>query len=81
MITTKKITQEVETIDTLTCNKCKRQIDHNNEEYITLDKRWGYWSKGKDGTSHESHICEDCYDKIVATFEIPPNVEEYIWGG
>lgn len=83
MIKTKKITKEIEVADIVVCNKCGRQLEHDNEEYVSLDKRWGYWSNKKDCTEHQSLICEACYDAFAATFEIPPEVEEveeYIWG-
>ena len=32
--------------------------------------QWGYFS-GKDGESHSFDLCETCYDKWIAAFQIP----------
>jgi hypothetical protein len=33
-------------------------------ECATLRAEWGYWSAGKDGTVHECHMCEACYELV-----------------
>lgn len=53
------------------CNCCGKVIITKGQlpkkEYIRIKKTWGYFSN-KDGQVHTMNICEDCYDKWVATF-------------
>lgn len=36
-----------------------------SSEHAVLRAEWGYWSDGsKDGTVHECHMCEACYEKV-----------------
>ena len=39
------------------------------------EKAWGYFSK-KDMTRHRFILCEECYDKLIAGFAVPPDEEE-----
>ncbi|MBE5884480.1 MAG: hypothetical protein E7291_08735 [Lachnospiraceae bacterium] len=59
------------------CNQCKKELKVENgylkEGCFTTDFVFGYFSK-KDGTRHQLDLCEECYDKMVAQFQIP--VEE-----
>lgn len=61
------------------CNVCGRALKMEKgilmEDAFEAKKQWGYFSK-KDATLHSFLICEDCYDKMVAQFAIPPTVEE-----
>lgn len=56
------------------CNKCGKEIAIVNgiakEEVLSVQKRWGYFSK-KDNEVHEFDLCEECYDVLVAEFQIP----------
>ncbi len=45
------------------CGKSCRDKHDVNYEHVTLKGSWGYGS-GKDGTSWECEICEDCSDKV-----------------
>lgn len=61
------------------CNVCGRTLQMENgilkEDAFEAKKQWGFFSK-KDATLHSFVICEECYDKMVASFVIPPTVEE-----
>jgi Fe2+ or Zn2+ uptake regulation protein len=67
----KKIQTEKNTVTKIVCNKCKKEITiKNEEEMLTVEKRWGYFSH-KDGELHRFDICEECYDTWIASFQIP----------
>lgn len=59
------------------CNKCgkelKQQEDMIREGYFSADVIFGYFSK-KDGLRHRWDLCENCYDELTDSFQIP--VEE-----
>ena len=61
--------------EVIQCNCCGKRILIENgivrEGVFSADCTWGYFSK-KDGELHSFDLCEDCYDKIVKTFRIPP---------
>ena len=61
------------------CNRCGKEIEVINgiprEEVLTVEKRWGYFS-GKDSEVHEFDLCEQCYDELVRSFQIPVDKEE-----
>lgn len=44
------------------CDMCSRECPHN--EYAILTAEWGYYSNNKDLTTNESHLCENCFDKV-----------------
>ena len=56
------------------CNACSRQIKAENgilkEDVARIEKEWGYFSK-KDTEIHMFHLCEECYDGIIKSFQIP----------
>ena len=56
------------------CNKCGKEILVKNgisdADVLSIQKRWGYFSN-KDNEVHEIDLCEECYDKWIATFAIP----------
>lgn len=62
------------------CNCCGRRIGTEEQEgrisFLTIRKEWGYFSDKKDGTIHSMDICEPCYDKLVESFTIPPEIEQ-----
>ena len=33
-------------------------------EHATLRAEWGFWSTNKDGTVHECHMCEGCFERV-----------------
>jgi hypothetical protein len=64
----KRVVDEVAGYNCDICNKpCFKEDGPNqldSSEYATLRAEWGYWSRDKDGTVHECHLCELCYDKV-----------------
>jgi len=69
----KKSTQEINEIDKIICNKCGKEIKVirgvAQEDYLSVEKRRGYFSD-KDNQYDTFDLCEDCYDELVAGFEI-----------
>ena len=69
--------QETKEIKKIICNKCGKEIVVKNgvaeADTLSVEKRWGYFSN-KDNEVHVFDLCEECYDKWIATFLIP--VEE-----
>lgn len=66
--------QEKKEVDKIICNKCGKEILVENgvaeADVLSVQKRWGYFSN-KDNDVHEFDLCEECYDKWIATFAIP----------
>ena len=66
--------QEKKEVDKIVCNKCGKEILVENgvaeADMLSVQKRWGYFSN-KDNDVHEFDLCEECYDKCIATFAIP----------
>lgn len=58
------------------CNMCGKKINdkigNDMEEYVSLEKNWGYFSN-KDSETHTMNICEQCYDIFIAQLKIPVN--------
>lgn len=56
------------------CNICGKEVKKENgflkEDFLMVKKEWGYFSK-KDIEMHSFQICEECYDKWIATFAVP----------
>lgn len=69
--------QETKETEKIICNKCGKEIVVKNgvaeADALSVEKRWGYFSN-KDNEVHVFDLCEECYDKWIATFLIP--VEE-----
>ena len=69
--------KETKEIEKIICNKCGKEIVVKNgvaeADALSVEKRWGYFSN-KDNEVHVFDLCEECYDKWIATFLIP--VEE-----
>ena len=65
--------------NTITCNMCGNKWDDQKtilqKDFLVIQKDWGYFSK-KDGIHHEIIICEECYDKWIATLKISPEVSD-----
>ncbi len=49
------------------------------EGICSVDTTWGYFS-GKDLEKHEFDLCEECYDRITASFAVPPKISEDMEG-
>ena len=43
---------------------------HVAEGVLHVRKDWGFFSE-KDLVRHEFDVCEQCYDKLIAEFQIP----------
>ena len=66
-------------LEALCCNMCGRKLVVLEvilrEGATSFDQAWGYFSE-KDGEVHHFDLCEECYDRAVAEFAIPVDVEE-----
>lgn len=59
----------------MVCNCCGKEIDDRKQDYLCIQKTWGYFSN-KDGRKCEVTICESCYDTWEKNFVIPAKVTE-----
>lgn len=63
--------KETKEVSKIICNKCGREIavikGVPQEEVLTVEKRWGYFSK-KDNRIDRFDLCEDCYDELINSF-------------
>lgn len=70
--------KEQKEITKIVCNLCKKEIKVKNgiseEDVLSVEKRWGYFSN-KDNEVHRFDLCEECYDKLIASFEVPVEKE------
>ena len=69
-----KINQkEIKELEKIICNQCGKEISViqgvAREDYLSVEKRWGYFSD-KDNQIDSFELCEDCYDKLTASFKI-----------
>lgn len=59
------------------CNQCKKDLKLENgyikEGCFAADFCFGYFSK-RDGMRHKFDLCEECYNRMIAGFQVP--VEE-----
>lgn len=66
-------------MERLKCNCCGKEIiavhGIQKEDVLDIIKDWGYFSS-KDMQRHRIIVCENCYDKWILSFKIPPFVEE-----
>lgn len=58
------------------CNQCGNEIERNVPEPVVLhvNHRWGYGSKF-DMENHQFDLCEECYEKFIAGFQVPVEME------
>ena len=75
----KPVAQEILKTDRVYCNLCGKEIkkdSHGNfQDYLTVEKQWGYFSS-KDNETHTFDLCESCYDSLIAQFVIPVEKKE-----
>lgn len=64
--------EETKVIEKYICNRCGKELVQ--EDVLMVEKRWGYFSN-KDNEVHRFELCEQCYDEIVSTFQIPIEIE------
>lgn len=71
--------KETKELKKIICNKCGKEIPVIDgfaaEGVFSVDYEWGYFSD-KDGEKHRFDLCEACYDKLVASFLFPAEIEE-----
>ena len=81
----KIVTQEVEILDDLICNKCGKSLkqiistdgDFNFCGLEEVQMICGYGSKN-DGTIYTFSMCEDCVLELIKSFKIPAKEEDYL---
>lgn len=90
MKTIKKITQEVEVIAEVRCNKCGELCSTASQERaLTNSRDWyglievgfttGYFSDVlPDGMCYRFSLCEPCVKELMNTFKFPAEEEEYM---
>ncbi|MGC4019441.1 MAG: hypothetical protein QM793_09645 [Muricomes sp.] len=70
--------KETKEVKKIICNRCGKEISVVNgraeEGVFSVDFAWGYFSE-KDGEKHSFDLCESCYDKMLASFRIPAEIE------
>lgn len=63
----------------MVCNCCGKSFAVLNEipqeDFLHIKKQWGYFSK-RDGMIHEFLVCEECYEKWLENFVIPPDEKQ-----
>lgn len=63
----------------IVCNQCGREMRQQQgmlqEGAFRAEVKWGFFS-GKDGENHSFCLCEACYDRLLAGFVIPAEIEE-----
>lgn len=69
---------EVERTQEVPCNKCGRSCRKGEEPWSGIESldvvvNWGFFSS-KDMETHRWQLCESCYDALIATFVIPPEI-------
>lgn len=61
------------------CNCCKKELVVEQgilkEESLEVKHTFGYFGK-RDGQAERFDLCEECYDRIVGRFQIPPQQED-----
>ena len=71
--------EEKRTLDKVVCNGCGRELKLENgslrEGVFEGNVLWGYFSE-KDGERHSFDLCEECYDRLVRSFQVPVTSEE-----
>lgn len=60
---------KTEVVTEIICDCCKKSIDTAKNDFIHIEKEWGYFSN-KDGKKQEVDLCEKCWDKITEGFKI-----------
>ncbi len=61
-------------LDEVICNLCgdhiKKDAFGNFEDYLEINKTWGYASN-RDGETHRIDICQKCFEKLIQQFKLP----------
>ena len=64
--------KETKEIKKIICNQCGKEIPV--VDGYPRDQEWGYFSE-KDGERHSFDLCEECYDRLLASFKLPAEIE------
>lgn len=63
----------------IVCNQCKKEVACVNgilkDQFFSVNQAWGYFSE-HDGETDYWDLCQDCYKKLVQSFQIEPDVSE-----
>lgn len=65
--------------DRIICDICGSNCTDDNcgDEYASLEAMWGYCSK-KDGTKHDIHLCECCFDHTIQWLKLRRDTFNYV---
>ena len=73
--------KEKKILEKVLCNCCGRELamtgHHVSEGVLHVSQDWGFFSE-KDLLHHEFDMCEQCYDKMTAGFQIPVTEREIL---
>lgn len=79
----KNVQQEVEVVDDVICNKCKKSCRPNDEVsdfygLIEASFSTGYYSQDlPDGVVYSFSLCEECLSELFKSFQIEPETKEF----
>jgi hypothetical protein len=74
------VTKATEEVVDVICDRCGGSCwdkEHMNLEFAEMKAMWGYCSS-KDCERHKIQICEKCYDEMIKTMGIKPQVSHYL---
>lgn len=64
---------------TVICNQCGKELWIENgilkEECIHVVHDFGFFGQ-RDGETHSFDLCEECYNKVIAKFQLPVQKQE-----
>lgn len=64
---------------TVICNQCGKELWIENgilkEECIRVVHDFGFFGQ-RDGETHDFDLCEECYNKVIARFQVPVQKRE-----
>lgn len=70
--------EKIPKLEKVICNKCGKEIAVQGQvvqgDVLSVEKRWGYFSE-RDNEVHRFDLCESCYNELIATFQIPIEIE------
>lgn len=63
----------------IVCNVCGKKLKMENgiltEDAFEAVKEWGYFSN-RDMEVHHFNLCEECYEKMIAGFQVPVHIKK-----
>ena len=66
---------QTKVVDLITCNKCSKVIEYEEEEHLDVEAYWGYYSRW-DGFVHDFDLCMACYEHMINSFITPVTVRK-----